>query len=262
MVRSSVMRLLRAFVPFCLMVLIQRGLLLLFGYLRLSSRVADLLAFIPAALCCAVAFFLIRVLPAESEGEDEIPPLTKKGLACSILQTAVAVAVMAAMMYAVSSIMDDFLADEVTLSVLTVASTLIIHPILEEYVFRGLIYTEMRRMNPIFATLAQAVMFAIVHNTVSGMLYALASGVVLAALFEVSGRLWTSIAAHIIINARSLVYMTLLAPQPELIRVFDTMLFVLGVISLIGLFVIRGFAEGSDDTDTAANDAEVEDDEE
>jgi len=254
MLRKSVSRLLHAFIPFSIMVLIQRVLLLLFGYLNLSSNMTDLLAFVPAALCCTVVFLLIKVVPDRNEEDEEIPPLRKKSQACSFLQTAVAVAVMAALMYAVSSIVDEQLTDRVVLSPFSVLSLIIIHPILEEYVFRGLIYVEMRKMNPVFAILAQAVMFAIIHNTVNGMLYALAAGVVLAVLVEVSGRLWPSVAAHMIINIRSLVYMTYLAGHQGIIRAIDTILFVLGLIAFIGVIVMRGF---SDDTEQVVPGGEI-----
>ena len=260
--KSSLARLLHAFIPFSIMVLIQRVLLLLFGYIRMPSNTAALFAFVPAALCCAVAFFLIKVTPSGDEEDEEIPPLTKKSVACSFLQTAVAVAVMAVLMYVVSAIMDEQLADTVSFSVLSAVSLIVIHPIIEEYVFRGLIYTEMRRMSPVFAILAQAVMFAIVHNTVNEMLYALVAGVVLAGLVEVSGRLSTSIAAHMIINARSFIYMTYLADRPQIIRILDTMLFVLGAISLIGVIVMRGFSDGTVESDEVGEVLEVEDDEE
>ncbi len=264
MTQVNVRRLLRAFVPFSIMALMQRGLLLLFGIFSFSSKFASLLAFLPAVLCCALVFSLIKNRSTEEEYE-EFPPLSKKSIACSFMQTAVAVAIMVAMMYAVSLILDEALTDEVEMSVFTVISLVFIHPITEEYVFRGLIYGEMRKMNPVFATLAQAVMFAIVHDTVNGMLYALVAGVALAALVEVSGRLSTSIAAHMIINARSLLYMTVFADKKGLTGTIDIMIFVLGAICLVGLGVIRGLygdVESGEDILSGGEILEAEDDEE
>ena len=244
------------------MVLTQRGLLLLFGIANLSSEPAELLAFIASALCCILVFSLVRGRGKGGEEYEEFPPLSKKGAACSFMQTAVAVSALVAAMYAVSSIIDETLSDEVSLSVFSVISLVFIHPILEEYVFRGQIYGEMRKMNPVFATLCQAVMFAIVHNTVNGMLYALVSGMILAALVEVSGRLSVAIVAHMIINARSLIYITLLSGKPGIANMFDIMIFVLGAICLVGLGVIRGISGDESDAPTSDGEiVEVEDDE-
>ena len=255
MARISVRRLLRAFVPFSLMVLSQRGLLLLFGFLNMTDAFAALAAFVPSAVLCAIVFFLIKNKSDEEEEYEEIPPLTKKGAAASIFHTAVAFAALVASMYAVSALLEESLADEVTLSVFSVISLIFIHPIIEEYIFRGLIYGEMRKMNPVFATLAQAVMFAIVHNTVNGMLYALVAGIILSLLVEMSGRITMSVLAHMIINARSLLYMTVLADKKDLTNSIDIMVFVLGAISLVGLAVIRGLSDLASD-DAAVADAE------
>lgn len=265
MARVNVRRLLRAFIPFSIMVLMQRVLLLLFGFLKLSSEPTELLAFIPSALCCVLAFSLIKGRSQSDYEYEEFPLLTKKGIACSFMQTAVALAILVALMYAISFIIDDSLSDEVSLSVISVISLVFIHPILEEYVFRGLIYGEMRKMNPVFAMLCQSIMFAIVHNTVNGMLYALVAGMVLSVLVEVSGRLSTSIIAHMLINARSLIYMTFLAGKPGIINMFDIMIFVLGAICLVGLGVIRGVIGDGEDNEAPRAEGEiveVEDDKE
>ena len=245
MSKSNVSHLLRAFIPFSIMVLLQRVLLLVFGYMNLSERLAELLAFIPAAAVCAIIFSFVKT-KGNGGGEYGVPPLTKKRKLYAVLMTVVISAVMIAIMYAVTSILDGTITDDVALTPVSILSLVIVHPIFEEYVFRGLIYKEMRNMNPVFATLASAVMFAIVHNSVGGMLYALASGIALAVLLETTGRLSVAIAAHMIVNSRSIIYRTLLLGMDDVIKTVDTVIFVLGALSLICVIVIVGHGRDTD----------------
>ncbi len=247
MVKNSANRLLHAFIPFSVTVFVQRVLLLLLGRSGLDENIVELLSFVPAAVCGAILFLLVKPRMDGEDSADAIPDLRPCDPAVSFMLCAAAVAAMVCSMYAVAFIMGGTETDGVTLSALSVISLVVVHPIIEEYLFRGLFYRELRLMNPIFAILVQAVMFAIVHNAVNGMIYALVSGVILALLVELSGRLVTAVAAHMVINARSLIYLTLLADKPDIIRAVDTVLIVLGALSLVGTLALIGRVHENED---------------
>ena len=234
----NVKRLLHTVLPFMILNLIQRSLLLLFGTLELSflsNNVISLIAFLAA---CAVAVLAFRQKTYTVDEETEVLPLTKESVGFSLMHAVFSCASMVVVMYAVSLTTGASDESVLDMSVLSLTSTLIIHPIVEEYVFRKMFYGELRLMNPIFGCIAQALMFAILHATVDGMIYALISGVLLCLLYEHTGRLWVCIAAHIFINLRSVLCLTVLRDMPNLIHGLDFALVIAGILCFFGCAAI------------------------
>ncbi len=246
--KTGVSRLLHTLVPFMVMAAMQKGILLLCASTPIAGTdAASLLALLPAA---AVAAALFRVRTYTPPEEETVPPLVPRSLRVCLLHGAAATAAMIAVMFAVSALTQgqatpyDLPAPADTrITPLTVLSLCLIHPLIEEWLFRGAFYGELRLMSPIFAILAQAVMFAIVHNTVDGMIYALAAGVILGILAERSGRLWPPIAAHILINARSLVCLSLLTEAPAARRILDAVLLTIGIAAFCASLIWKEAAE-------------------
>lgn len=127
-------------------------------------------------------------------------------------------------------------------------------------------------MQPFFAGLAQAIMFAIVHSSVGGMVYALFAGVILVFVTERSGSLSVAIFSHILVNLRSFVYLTLLsdngaisaAIDPARVRtVIDFIIVAVGFAAILLLLVRRGMREmyavtPDNDTEDTSNDEEAD----
>lgn len=241
--KNSINRLLHTLVPFMVMAMVQRLLLLIYGHFGLDGRLADLFAFLPAA-GAAILLFRVKTYHIYKEDErSETEPLKKKSTVFLLLQLLVTVTVMILLMYATAAFMGGMSyssSQTVELNLLTIVSTLIIHPLIEEYLFRHLFYGELRLLNPIFGCMMQAVMFAIIHNTVESMTYALVSAVALAILYEQSGAIWTVITAHFCINLRSLLYLTVLAGRSNITQIIDAVLITVGCIAFLSLGVIEG----------------------
>lgn len=264
MSKNNINRLLHTIVPFFVMTMVQRLLLLVLGHTGMNGEVAELLAFLPSA-AAAVLLFRVKTYQIYDEDEQsEIPPLVPEwGLTC-VLKTLVTVAVMIVMMYAVAAAMGDnanplAVSNVAESTLLSFASLIIVHPLVEEYLFRYLFYGELRLMNPIFGFLMQAVMFAIIHNTVDGMIYALVSGVALAVVYEQTGRILTSVAAHIIINLRSFLCLTVLSEYADICRSVDMVLVSIGVMAFLACGVIEGRRLTFDNAEKTAS-ADVADD--
>ncbi len=247
MEKNDVNRILHAMTPFVLMVLTERLLLMLFGCLLPGEReVGALCAFLPAA---ALALLLFRLGRYEEEEEyDPVPPLIKKKTGRCLLHLAASAAALVTVMFLVASYVNDEAAfpdtaraagDMPSLTPLSVLSLLVIHPLAEEYLFRGCFYGELRRMNPVFGCMAQAVMFAIMHSSVDEMLYALAAGVILGILAEETGRLWPCAAAHIFVNARSFVAVTVFAERGGVRYAMDSTLLTVGAAAFVILAATR-----------------------
>lgn len=85
---------------------------------------------------------------------------------------------------------------------LTALSIVVIGPLAEELVFRGIIQTRLlRAMPPWTAVVLQAVLFGIVHGTPIQIVYALLLGLVLGFLRSRTGSILPGFAAHAAFNA-------------------------------------------------------------
>ena len=79
-------------------------------------------------------------------------------------------------------------------------------PFGEEVLFRGVLYTWLRRWGWVLAILVSSVVFGVLHGlTPVFLLHATAMGALLALLYEKSGSLWPGVLAHGLHNALLLV---------------------------------------------------------
>lgn len=254
--RINIQRLLHTLLPFLIMTMIQRSLSLIFTRAGFVGEAADLCAFIPAVLAAAL-LFRIRTYTVTKEEHGEEAPLVTKSLFASVLRVLQASAVMIAAMIAVSAVLGGGEAQAGGVTALRVLALLVIHPVTEEFLFRKLFYGELRLMHPVFGVVAQALMFAIVHNSVDSMVYALASGIVLGILYEQTGRLSAVIAAHGIINLRSLLCLTLLAGYADIIQAMDIAIVCAGFAALLVQMILNGRSfPGYAAAEDGGNDAE------
>ena len=86
---------------------------------------------------------------------------------------------------------------------LSLLLTVILSPIFEELMFRGMILGRLRRYGDGFAVAASALLFGMVHGNLFQMPYACAVGVVLGWAAVRSGRLWQCILLHAGVNLLS-----------------------------------------------------------
>lgn len=84
--------------------------------------------------------------------------------------------------------------------VITVLCSAVFVPMTEEYVFRGVIYSYLKRYGTVFGVVASAVVFGVAHTSPTQSVYAFVFGMLLALVFEVTGNIKTSIAFHGINN--------------------------------------------------------------
>lgn len=283
--KSNVHRLVGVMMPFMIMVIIRRLAALLLAGIAIPDILADTISFVASSVIGIVFFRLScgkealhpadtsdKIAETENDTADirPVPPFPEKDTRLGrLLYTRIAVAGLVLAMHVVAATTDsptDRVPDTAYLTA-ELVSLLLIHPILEEYLFRFLYYRELRPMQPFFAGLAQAIMFAIVHSSVGGMVYALFAGVILAFVTERSGSLAVAISSHILVNLRSFVYLTLLSDNgaisavtdPARVRtVIDFIIVAVGFASVLLLWVRRGMREvyatstdADDDTDTA-----------
>ena len=244
--RNDLNRLTHTMMSFAAMVVVQRALRLLF--LRYAPGIGPIGDFLIFLFSFGTAFALFRIPVRTEEETDPVPPLEKKRNRRCFLHLVASTAGLVTLMFLVAAIMngDEAFSGSVSaaggmpsLDPLSVVCLLAVHPLAEEFLFRRLYYGELRRMDPVFGCMAQAVMFAILHRSVDEMLYALAAGVILGILAEETGRLWPCAAAHIFVNARSLVAVTVLAERGGVRYAMDSTLLTVGAAAFVVLAATR-----------------------
>ena len=95
----------------------------------------------------------------------------------------------------------------------------IIAPIVEELLFRGLLYQWLRRRAGVaVAVVASAAIFSVVHFIPLLMPALFAVGIILALAFEWSKSLWVTITLHFMQNALGITGIFLVQAFPELVR--------------------------------------------
>lgn len=85
--------------------------------------------------------------------------------------------------------------------VLELIGSALIAPLLEELLYRGVLFARMRKMMPLIpAALVSALIFGVMHFNLVQFVYAFLLGIILALLVERAGHIYLAIAGHICAN--------------------------------------------------------------
>ena len=231
MEKNNINRLLHVFVPFVIMVMIQNLLRPLWGRIDFEGTTSELISFVIASAAAIIFFTLTNPV-----GGDKTP---RAGIVKSVLHLLFCIAMLVTTMYITAIVTEHYTAKTVSVTPIYVVSVLLIHPIVEEYLFRGLFYGELRKINPIFGIIAQAIMFAIIHDSIDGMTYALVAGIFLGLTTEKTGRHWVPVLAHILINLRSLVYIKVIAENETIRQGIDIGIISAGFAAFLVLLILK-----------------------
>lgn len=130
----------------------------------------------------------------------------------------------------------------VVLSFVTMA---IIPGFVEEFLFRGLIQTNLRPFGRGCAIIGSAVLFGIMHQNIEQIFYATVAGLVLGYLYEVTDSIWCGILLHLLNNGVSVLQSAIIerwsdrASAEKLCTLVEGVIFGIGVICLIWLVCRR-----------------------
>lgn len=119
----------------------------------------------------------------------------------------------------------------------------VVAPLVEEFVFRGVIMQPLRRFGNVFAVLASALLFGLTHGGPSNIVFAFLCGVVLGFVVIASKSIWVGIAVHFLNNFYAVASYELynafpsLGALPQLIM--GAVIFALGAGAVAAL-LIRG----------------------
>ncbi len=120
--------------------------------------------------------------------------------------------------------------------IITLISTGLIGPIIEELMFRGIIYNELKNKYKIMkAILMTTIFFAVIHFNIIQILYALAIGFILIFVYEKYKNIKAPIVLHMASNITTTLFMPLLIQNNFIIN------YSIFLICLILLIVIKKY---------------------
>lgn len=86
-----------------------------------------------------------------------------------------------------------------------VTTMAVVPAIVEEFIFRGLIFHGFKKCNPFWAIIVSALLFGMMHMNLNQFLYAFAMGIMFALMTYATNSMWPSMLMHFIYNAQSVV---------------------------------------------------------
>lgn len=112
----------------------------------------------------------------------------------------------------------------------------------EEYLFRGVIYGNLRPFGKGQAILISAALFALMHQNISQLLYTFVGGLVMALMYEWTGSIWCGIIYHLLNNELSILteylyYGKLGGSIEYILFLWDMVVMLLGLICVMILLV-------------------------
>jgi phosphoglycerol transferase MdoB-like AlkP superfamily enzyme len=110
----------------------------------------------------------------------------------------------------------------------------------EEFLFRGVIYGNLRPYGRTQAILISAGLFALMHQNIGQLFYTFVGGIAMALMYELTGSIWCGIFFHLLNNQISvltevLYYEKLGEGIEPLLMLWDIAVLVLGAVSILVL---------------------------
>ena len=122
-------------------------------------------------------------------------------------------------------------------------STAVLVPVMEEFAFRGVVFSALERHGTGFAVIGSALVFAFAHLDFSIVLFAFVAGLTLAFVYARTRNLWVTVAIHAVNNGLAVIgnYADFLfGRQAELISMLTMVVpMALGLLALIVLMILR-----------------------
>ena len=127
-------------------------------------------------------------------------------------------------------------------SVLYFLTIAVFPPLFEEFAFRGVMLSTLRKHGDCFALIVSSVAFALMHTSISSMPFALICGFAMGYVYLRTENLWLSVLIHFINNANATIPGILVLYMPEdLANLISNIVFyaliLLGVIAFVILLV-------------------------
>lgn len=123
----------------------------------------------------------------------------------------------------------------VNISIISIASTAVLGPIIEEFIFRGIIYNKLKKVFSIkFSIVLESILFAIYHLNLIQGIYALLFGIIITYIYEKRQNIMAPILVHCIGNLTiSFIYPLLISVNYIYLQIFLVFLLFIAIFFVI-----------------------------
>ena len=84
--------------------------------------------------------------------------------------------------------------------IMNVLATAVVPPFVEEFLFRGVILSQFRKYGDVFAIIASALLFGLLHRNFSQIVFAFICGLALGITLVRTNNIWIPVSIHIFVN--------------------------------------------------------------
>lgn len=232
--KESVSRLFHVFIPFLIMFGTRKLYFLLFG--QKGGIVAEIIVYLVSSLIAVLLFINKKTAPPEENKEYIVLPERRvEGKFRKILFLILTVAVLIGLEYPLLYLLKDYTAGH-SLSPLYMFAFIILHPFIDEYIFRDLFYKELRCLSPVFGIIVQAIMSALLEDGLEEIITTLLMALILGIVFEKTFSYLIVTVSQIIFNIRVLIYQFVILDSTVTL-IADIVIFTLGAAALILLLI-------------------------
>ena len=106
----------------------------------------------------------------------------------------------------------------------------------EEFLFRGVFYSNLRPYGRTQAILISSLLFALMHQNIGQLFYTFMAGIAMALMYELTGSIWCSVFFHLLNNELAVLSELLYYKGGETaqayLTIFDGIMLLLGIISI------------------------------
>ncbi|MBE6690105.1 MAG: CPBP family intramembrane metalloprotease [Ruminococcaceae bacterium] len=174
-------------------------------------------------------------------------------------------------LFDVSASVESIFGSEVTGNhqlILMIFTTAVVPAFVEEFLFRGMVLSNLLPYGKSTAILGSALLFGVMHQNPAQLLYATAAGLVLGYLYVKVRSIWPCVLLHLFNNFLSVIQIVMVERMPEqtaniALSVMQGVIFLVGIVSAI-LLLLRHretrreiLAEGSFEKDPLAEPSEA-----
>lgn len=110
----------------------------------------------------------------------------------------------------------------------------------EEFLFRGVIYSNLRPFGRVQAVLISSALFALMHQNLAQFIYTFLAGIAMALMYELTGSIWCSTIFHLLNNELAVLFEAMSEWYGEsfypLWTVWDLVVLLLGGVSILILY--------------------------
>lgn len=135
-------------------------------------------------------------------------------------------------------------------TLLTILSVVIIGPITEEIIFRGLVYSRLKKVMPMaVAVVLASLTFGLMHGQSVWIVYAFLLGIILNLVVIKTGSLWCSILLHVLFNLMGGLVIPAIVPEGWSDGVYAVIAAAAAVVVIAELIVLvkKSAAKGSEE---------------